>query len=128
MLQAQSGINFNYDGNIMNEYIVGGMTKLFRNQVTFAGLQEGSVYSASMATAQLGVRQQIFFNTYITGRANILFNNFISTSRFFKYEDFYSGYGLTFSYNFALGPLDLSVMYCDQTRKVQGYINLGIPF
>ena len=35
---------------------------------------------------------------------------------------------LTFSYNFALGPLDISVMYCDQTRKVQAYINLGIPF
>lgn len=128
LLQAQSGINFNYDGNIMNEYIVGGLTKLFRNQVTFAGLQEGSVYSASMATAQIGLRQQIFLNTYLTGRANILFNNFISTSKFFKYADFYSGYGLTFSYNFALGPLDLSVMYCDQTKKVQGYINLGIPF
>lgn len=128
LLQAQSGINFNYDGNIMNEYIVGGMTKLFRNQVTFTGLQEGSVYSASMATAQIGLRQQIFFNTYVTGRANILFNNFISTSKFFKYQDVYSGYGLTFSYNFALGPLDLSVMYCDQTKKVQGYINLGIPF
>lgn len=128
LLQAQNGINFNYDGNIMNEYIVGGMTKLFRNQVTFAGLQEGSVYSASMATAQVGLRQQIFFNTYITGRANILFNNFISKSKFFKYPDFYSGFGLTFSYNFALGPLDLSIMYCDQTRKVQGYINLGIPF
>lgn len=128
MLQAQSGINFNYDGNIMNEFIIGGMTKMFRNQVTFAGLQEGSVYSASMATAQIGLRQQIFFNTYITGRANILFNNFISSSKFFKYEDFYSGYGLTFSYNFALGPLDISVMYCDQTKRVQGYINLGIPF
>jgi NTE family protein len=128
MLQAQSGINFNYDGNVMNEYIIGGLTKLFRNQVTFAGLQEGSVYSASMAMAQIGLRQQIFINTYLTGRANILFNNFISTSKFFKYADFYSGYGLTFSYNFALGPLDLSIMYCDQTRKVQGYINLGIPF
>ncbi|MGC4034943.1 MAG: patatin-like phospholipase family protein [Chitinophagaceae bacterium] len=127
-LQAQSGINFSYSGNIMNEYIVGGMSKLFRNQVTFAGLQEGSIYSPAMAMAQIGLRQQIFINTYITGRANILFNNFISTSKFFHYQDFYSGYALTFSYNFALGPLDLSVMYCDQTRKVQGYINLGIPF
>ncbi len=127
-LQTQSGINFNYSGNLMNEYIVGGMTKLFRNQVTFAGLQEGSVYSPAMLMAQIGLRQQIFINTYLIGRANILFNNFISTSKFFSYPDFYSGYALTFSYNFALGPLDLSIMYSDQTRKVQGYINLGIPF
>ena len=33
-----------------------------------------------------------------------------------------------FSYNFALGPLDLSMMYSDQTKKVQTYVNLGIPF
>jgi NTE family protein len=112
----------------MNEYIVGGITKLFHNQVMFAGLQEGSVYSPAVLMAQGGIRQQLFVNTYLTGRANILFNNIVSKSKFFKYPDFYSGYSLTFSYNFALGPLDISVTYCDQTRKVQSYINLGIPF
>ena len=112
----------------MNEYVVGGMNRLFRNQVTFAGIQEGTIYSPAMLTGLIGLRQQIFFNTYLTGRANVLFNNFISKSKFFNYLDFYSGYALTFSYNFALGPLDLSIMYSDQTQKVQGYINLGIPF
>jgi len=104
------------------------MNRLFRNQVTFAGIQEGTIYSPAMLTGLIGLRQQIFFNTYLTGRANVLFNNFISKSKFFNYLDFYSGYALTFSYNFALGPLDLSIMYSDQTQKVQGYINLGIPF
>ncbi len=125
---AQGGINFNYHRNIMNEFIVGGMSKIFRNQVTFAGLQEGSIYSPALLVSQIGVRTAIFPGAYITGRANVLFNNFISRSYFFNYKDFYSGYALTFSYNFALGPLDLSVMYCDQTRQVQTYINLGIPF
>jgi NTE family protein len=127
-LNLQGGINFNYSRNVMNEFIIGGMTKLFRNQVTFAGLQEGSIYSPAMATVQGGLRMPLFTGAYLTGRANILFNNFISKSDFFNYEDFYSGYALTFSYNFALGPLELSVMYCDQTKKVQSYINLGIPF
>ena len=45
-----------------------------------------------------------------------------------RYYDFLSGYSLTFSYNFALGPLEISTMYCDQTNKLQWYINLGIPF
>ena len=127
-LNMQGGINFNYSRNLMNEFIVGGMTKLFRNQITFAGLQEGAIYSPAMATVQGGLRMPLFTGAYLTGRANILFNNFISKSDFFSYEDFYSGYALTFSYNFALGPLELSVMYCDQTKKVQSYINLGIPF
>jgi len=127
-LNLQAGANFNYSRNVMNEFIVGGMTRLFRNQVTFAGMQEGALYSPAMLTLQGGVRGQLFAGAYLTGRANVLFNNFISQSDFFKYADFYSGYGLTFSYNFALGPLDLSVMYCDQTKRVQTYINLGIPF
>lgn len=127
-LTAQSGINFDYGDNVMNEFVVGGMVKLFRRQVLFAGLQEGSVYSTSYAAVQGGLRLQIFNSTYLTGRANVLFNNIVNKSKFFQSRDFYSGYALTFSYNFALGPLDLSLMYSDQTGKVQTFINLGIPF
>lgn len=127
-LNLQSGINFDYSRNVMNEFAVGGMTKIFRNQVTFAGLQEGTVYTPAMAAVQGGLRTFLFTGAYLTARANVMFNNFISKSDFFSYEDVYTGYGLTFSYNFALGPLDLSVMYSDQTKKLQSYINLGIPF
>lgn len=128
LLSVQGGANFNYHNNVLNEFVIGGMTKTFRNQVTFAGLVEGSEYASSAAALQGGLRTQIFNNTYITGRANVLFNNFVEGSGYFETRDFYSGYAVTFSYNFALGPLEISAMYCDQTRKVQSYVNLGIPF
>jgi NTE family protein len=128
LLNGQGGINFNYSRKVMNEFAIGGLSKVYRNQVLFAGLQEGTLYSPSMAMLQGGLRVQLFSNTYVTGKANILFNNFISRSEFFHPPDFLSGYALTFSYNFALGPLEISAMYCDQTHKVQSYINLGIPF
>ena len=127
-LNMQAGANFNYERHVLNEFVIGGMVKLFRNQVTFAGLQEGSLYTPVFATVQGGLRGYLFQGAYLTGRANLLLNNIISKSDFFSYEDFYSGYALTFTYNFALGPLDLSLMYCDQTKKLQSYINLGIPF
>lgn len=127
-LGLQSGISFNYNGHIMNEMVVGGLTKTFRNQVTFAGLQEGTVYSASALALHSALRVQVLGNTYLTGRANVLFNNFVSSTDFFDDPKFFSGYSLTFAYNFALGPLEISAMYCDQTRRVQSYINLGIPF
>lgn len=127
-LMMQSGVNFNYNRNIMNEFSIGGLTRLFHNQVLFAGLQEGSLYSPSMASFQAGLRYELFFNTYITGRANVLFNNFVTTSTFFQNPDFLSGYSLTFGYNFALGPLEFSLMYCDQSRKIGSYVNIGIPF
>ncbi len=128
LVNAQTGVNFNYDRNIMNEFSVGGLTEMFHNEITFAGLKEGSLYTPATAEIQLGIRYQLFTNTYLIGRANTLFNNFISKSDFFKNPDFLSGYALTFAYNFVLGPLELSAMYCDQSRTVAGYINIGIPF
>lgn len=128
MMHAQSGINFNYGKSIMNEFSIGGLNPLFRNQVTFAGLKEGSFNSPSVATFQLGLRYQLFNNTYLTGRANASFSNFISESNFFSNPDFLSGYSLTFAYNFALGPLEISAMYNDQSKKLRTYVNIGIPF
>jgi len=128
LVHAFTGVNFRYTNNIMNEFSIGGLTEQFHNQVTFAGLREGTFYSPSVAELQLGLRYQIFNGTYLIGRANVLFNNFISTSSFFNNPDFLSGYSLTFSYNFVLGPLEVSAMYCDQSRRILGYVNIGIPF
>jgi len=128
LMRAQGGLNLHYVHNIMNEFSIGGMVSQFHNQVAFAGLREGTFYSSSIAEGVLGLRYQLFSNVLITGRANILFNNFINKSNFFTTPDFLSGYALTFSYNFALGPLELSAMYSDQSKQVLGYVNIGIPF
>jgi NTE family protein len=128
LFHLQSGINFRYSSNIMNEFSVGGLTYSFHNQITFAGLREGSFYSASLAAMEVGLRYQLYGNIYLTGKTNVLFSNFISRSEFYKTPDFLSGYALTFTYNFALGPLELSAMYCDQWKRVMGYLNIGIPF
>jgi NTE family protein len=128
MTHIQSGTNFNNGQNIMNDFSIGGLTYLYHNEFTFAGLREGTFYSPSVASFLLGLRYQLFSNTYLTGKANVLFSNFINKSPFFNTPDFLSGYSLTFSYAFALGPLEISAMYCDQSRKVIGYVNIGIPF
>ncbi len=127
-VHAQGGLNLRYHNNIMNEFSIGGLTDQFHNQVTFAGLREGTFYSASVAELMLALRYQLFSNVLVTGKANVLFNNFIDKSNFFTTPDFLSGYALTFTYNFALGPLELSAMYSDQSRTFLGYLNIGIPF
>jgi len=112
----------------MNEFSVGGLNNIFHNQVTFAGLREGTFYTPSFAALQVGLRYQLFSNTFVTGRINGIVNNFISTSPYFKNPDFLSGYSMTLSYNFALGPVEISAMYCDQSKRVLGYVDIGIPF
>ena len=124
----QGGLNLHYKDNIMNEFSIGGLTDQFHNQVTFAGLREGTFYSASVAEAMLALRYQLFSNVLVTGKANVLFNNFVTKSNFFVTPDFLSGYALTFTYMFALGPLELSAMYSNQSHSLLGYLNIGIPF
>lgn len=129
LTNLQAGVNFNYLHNIMNEFSIGGLTNNFHNQVTFAGLREGTFYSTSVAKLLVGLRYQLFSNTFITGKANMLVNNFVTDNKsFFNTPDFLSGYALTFTYNFALGPLEVSAMYSDQSKRVIGYVNIGIPF
>jgi NTE family protein len=127
-LLGQAGINFNYGHNLLNEFSVGGLMPLIRNQVVFAGFQEGSLYTPALATMAAAYRYHIANNAYLRGMVNIGFNNFISASSFFNNPDFISGYALTFGYNFALGPLEFSLAYSDQSRKLISYVNIGIPF
>jgi NTE family protein len=124
----QGGINFNYNRSILNEFIIGGLTKTIRNQVLFAGLEENSLTSSGVAALQLGLRSEMFNNLFIMGKANGLVNDFIDFDNTLKKPKYFTGYSLGFGYNFALGPLEISAMYSDQTKRVRSYINLGIPF
>lgn len=124
----QTGININYHQSILNDFSIGGLNKTFRNQVTFAGLEENSVVTSSVAGLQLALRYQLFNNIYITGRTNGMFNNFVSPNNIIQKPNFLSGHALSLSYNMPLGPIEVSVMYNDQARIVRSYINLGISF
>lgn len=124
----QSGINFDYRQSILNDFLIGGMSKLFRNQVLFAGLEEGTIATPSVAALQLGYRYEIFNNGYLLWRSNALLNNFISRNNLLQKPDFLSGHAVSFGYNFALGPLEVSAMYSERTGRIHSYINLGISF
>jgi NTE family protein len=124
----QGGINFRYNQSILNDFNIGGLTKSIRNQVIFAGLEENSISTPSVSSLQVGLRYEMFNNLYILGKANGLVNNFVSFNNSFHKPQFLSGYSLGLAYNFALGPLEVSAMYCDQSKRVVSYINLGIPF
>lgn len=124
----QGGINFNYDLNLFNDFVIGGLTRMFRNQILFAGLEEASFFTPSVAALQFGLRAQLTNNFYLTGRTNGLVNNFISPDNRLQRPNYLSGHSLTLGYNFALGPLEVSAMYSDQSGNFSAYINLGIPF
>ncbi|RXK86173.1 patatin-like phospholipase family protein [Filimonas effusa] len=129
MQQVQAGINFNDHQGFLNGYYIGGLSgNELRNQITFAGVEEGSLYTSSAAALQIGVRYQMYSSIFLTGRANLLYHDFINTNSKYQLSGYLTGYALTFGYNFLMGPLEISAMYCDQSRKLRPYINLGIAF
>lgn len=128
LAQGQAGINFNQKVNILNDYFIGGLTSVFRNQITFAGLNEGTQHSSSVASLAMGIRYQMYSSLFVTVKANALYYNFVGSDKNPGKPLFLSGYSFTLGYNFVLGPLEISAMYCDQSKQLLPYINLGIPF
>ncbi len=126
--QIQAGIEFKKQNNFINAFTVGGLTNVYRNQIIFAGLDEGTILTNSIGAFQLRMRYQLYNNIYLTGKGNIAFYDFIDKDFQPQNSKFLSGYSLTFGYNFILGPLEISAMYCDQSKTILPYINLGIPF
>ncbi len=126
--EFQAGINFTNKPNVFNNFIIGGISGNFRNQIRFAGLQEATVNAATVTTLQLGMRYLIYNNIYIIGRINGLIKDFATKKNATSNKNFLSGYAITFAYKSPIGPLELSGMYCDQSKQIQSYVTFGIPF
>lgn len=121
----QAGIKLTSKTNPLNDFLIGGINGSFRNQIKFAGLQEASMNSPSVVALQLGLRYNPINNVYLIGRVNGLVKDFVTeTTR----GSALTGYALTFAYRTPIGPLELSAMYSDQSRKLQSYVLFGITF
>jgi NTE family protein len=126
--EFQAGINFTNTPNYLNNFYIGGLTGSFRNQIRFAGIQEATVNSSSVTALQLGLRYNPANNIYITGRITGVVKNFASKKNSTSSKDGLTGYALTFAYKTPIGPIELSAMYSDQSKKLQSYVLFGIPF
>lgn len=121
----QAGINFTGKTNELNDFYIGGINGSFRNQIKFAGLQEATVHSPSVGVLQLGLRYNPINNVYLIGRVNGLVRDFMKNTPGISGL---SGYALTFAYRTPIGPLELSAMYSDQSKRLQSYVLFGITF
>lgn len=124
----QAGLNFTDKSNVLNNYYIGGINGSYRNQVKFAGLQEATVNSSSVLALQLGLRYNPVNNVFILGRINGLLKDFAAPQISTSSATALTGYSVTFAYKTPIGPLELSAMYCDQSKKIQSYVLFGIPF
>ena len=126
--QLQVGVNLNYHQAVTNDFVVGGLSPVIRNQVTFAGLPEASLFTGSAAVALLGYRYFLTPTISLTAKANSLHHGFVGGNARLQPAGWAHGGALTLGVNSPLGPIDASLMYSNVTRKVLPYFNIGIPF
>ncbi len=126
--ELQAGINFTGNPNVLNNFLIGGINGYFRNQIRFAGIQEATINSSSVVALQLGLRFNLLNNFYLIGRINGLLKDFVTNNNATSGIDVLSGYAVTFAYKTPIGPLELSAMYSDQSKKLQSYVMFGITF
>ncbi|PUZ25485.1 hypothetical protein DCC81_14460 [Chitinophaga parva] len=123
---TNAAVNLGYRPNLVNNYIVGGLTDQVRYQVPFAGMYEGEVLTGSISTLGLRYQYEFLNNFFVVPRANVAIYNYADKAHT-KYN-YLSGYALGAAYSSALGPIEVSWMYSDQSRKVGFYVNVGFNF
>jgi NTE family protein len=125
---VQAGINSDADQNMYSAFSIGGLNRLYRNQIVFSGLENNTIFTHSVISAQTGIHRRLGNNLYLIPRANVAICDFVrSNTRDFR-RKFLSGYSLTLAYNSILGPVELSAMYSDQSKTPHTYVTLGLAF
>jgi NTE family protein len=111
---------------IANQFLVGGVNELIRNQIPFMGLDESELKTESTVVLQLALQYNIFKKSFLTATVNGagISNDYVNQTS----DDYISGYGLTFGYDSPIGPIELTGMYCDQDGMVRTNIRLGYIF
>lgn len=126
----QSSVAIHSQGFIVDNFYMGGIQQLFRQQVTFAGLNEQQINSASVASGQIGMQYNFAGSLFLMGRANTGMYNFSTLTKFWDSDTVKSinGFSLGLGYNLGFLPMELTAMYSPEIEKVYTHVKIGFVF
>ncbi len=127
-MQVQAGVNRRYSQAIANDLVVGGLSGVLRNQLTFAGLPEAGLYTGSAVAGLVGYQYAVSPKVFLTAKANVLYYDFVPNQARPQSARLAYGGALSLGLDFFLGPIDVSLMYSDAAKKLLPYFNIGFPF
>lgn len=128
-MQLESDINYNTGQFFFNDFVVGGMLPMMRNQVTFAGLADVSIRTNSLVKGALNWRYQVTNAVYTAGTVNLMYHSFMKNEPKNTYSNhLLNGYALTLGFDSAIGPLEFSFMYSPNSGVLKNYVNFGYRF
>jgi NTE family protein len=130
LYNLQSGLTFRSQGFIFDNYYMGGVQKLAKNHLPFAGVNETQITTSSMGSALAGLQYNFTGNFMLTGRANIAVYNFSTEEKFYDSEQVkvVNGFSLGLGYNLAFLPSEVNVMYSPEIGAFYTHIKIGVLF
>lgn len=126
----QSSVAIHSQGFIVDNFYMGGIQQLFRQQVAFAGINEQQINSTSVASGQLGMQYNFAGSLFLMGRANTGIYNFSTLTKFWDSDTVKSinGFSLGLGYNLGFMPMELTAMYSPEIGKVYTHVKIGFVF
>ena len=126
----QSGVCLHSQGFIIDNFYMGGIQQLFRQQIAFAGLNEEQINSSSTASVMLGMQYNILGSLFLMGRANTGIYNFSTLTKAWDSNTVktINGFSLGLGYNLGFLPMELTTMYSPEIGKVYTHVKIGFVF
>lgn len=127
----QFGSLLNHQGVYFNEFFLGGDHSLFRQQVPFVGLRDAQIIVDSYTTAMVGLQHNLFSNVFVSLSTNYGYYNFIKKNTYISSSNTNKhilGIGLSAGYFLSKWPLQASVSYSPQMKKLYGGFSIGYAF
>ena len=124
----QAGWTSGASGNLFNAFYIGGMDRLYRNQIVFPGIPNYGDLAYNVAALQVGLRRQIAHNFLLIARSNLLVRDFGPRASGRPAQQVYSGHSLTLAYSFLTGPVEFSAMVSEKSKGIQTYVSIGFSF
>ncbi len=114
---------------LQDYFTFGGLntSNYIENFQDFTGIkfsQYGGLYAAVL---KLKLQYQLAKKHYLILRCD-MGSNTENINELLKGNNFMIGYGLTYSYDSFIGPLELTLMSSNQNKKFQAFINIGYWF
>jgi NTE family protein len=130
MYSLQAGTNLKSQGIILDNFFLGGMEQILRQQVIFVGINEGQINSSSFASVLAGMQYNIAGDLFLTGKANTAIYNFSSHDEVYnsKAVKFINGFSLGLGYNLGILPMEFSAMYSPEIGTLYSHVKIGFIF
>ena len=76
----------------------------------------------------MGYQYAVGPKLFVIAKANVLYHDFLANDARPQPARMVYGGSLTLGLNSLLGPIDVSLMYSDASKKLLPYFNIGFPF